>query len=799
MADFVAVIRRTVDGLSENTPEMRDRVYEKARAAVRRQLENMNPRPSDDMINRQLAKLENAITEVDSEHAEALPALDEPVTQEEVTETVAAEAPVAEETVAEAEEARPEVLDEPAAVHEPVAVAEEPVAETEQVAEAYEEPVHAGPVQHAEETVEAAAEAAPVEPVAYEPASEYEQVVEDEPVAAYPAAAEYPAETEYQPAAEPTETVVAPVEEAEAPAVEVAQPETYGHEAAHYPETVEPASAETHQVSDVSPHVDAETRHAEQPSWEEAPAANVEHKPAASEWDLPEWDAVAPAAAPVATDVQPSDQQDTSHHPELLGMHPVEEPQAQPPQVTAKADPARSWSFDDNDPFAPFEERRAEKAAEPEIGDWSWPVEKPAQAAAANAPQSQQERAGTAWDHIDDLLGFEDAANAAATGAAASSAAREPERASDAAASAPRPTSYRATPKPSRFSLKRLVIAAIALLVLGGGGFAYWQNREAGNAWISSIASSITSAVSNIGGAPTAENVPPAQPEGETAKQEPAAHDDTVVPDNSSTKFTQRLLTDGSEKDEGPASVTGENVAQEGKSVAPQTEAGKPVETATAQTGAAGQAAAPANGQPAGQATQPEVAIASGEKMFLYEERLGQSSPTAVPGTVAWSVKEESPGGDAKPEPAIQAQITIPDRGLTALMTIKRNADASLPASHVIEFVFSLPPNFEGGAIDSVQRVSMKRTEQDRGDALIAVPAKITDDFHMIALNDATDAIGNNTELLRSRSWIDIPLTYRNGRRALLTLEKGQSGTDAFNQAMRAWSTSGTAAATNSQ
>ncbi len=129
-------------------------------------------------------------------------------------------------------------------------------------------------------------------------------------------------------------------------------------------------------------------------------------------------------------------------------------------------------------------------------------------------------------------------------------------------------------------------------------------------------------------------------------------------------------------------------------------------------------------------------------------------------------------------------------------MTIKRNADPSLPASHVIEFVFSLPQNFEGGAIDGVQRVSMKRTEQDRGDALIAVPAKITDDFHMIALNDFDEAVGNNTELLRSRGWIDIPLTYRNGRRALLTLEKGQSGNEAFSQAMRAWGSSGSTAAT---
>ena len=36
MADFVAVIRRAVDGLSDNNAEMRQKVYEKARGAVRR-------------------------------------------------------------------------------------------------------------------------------------------------------------------------------------------------------------------------------------------------------------------------------------------------------------------------------------------------------------------------------------------------------------------------------------------------------------------------------------------------------------------------------------------------------------------------------------------------------------------------------------------------------------------------------------------------------------------------------------------------------------------------------------------
>ncbi len=768
MADFVAVIRRTVDGLSENTPEMRDRVYEKARAAVRRQLENMNPRPSDDMINRQLAKLENAIVEVDSEYAEALPALEETEAVEDTSEAVAVEPPV-EEAVSE-----PEAQPEPIAESEPVAVAEEAAPEAESTTELdHRAKVYEEPAQHAEHEVEAG-EVAPAEPTAEEPVAEY------------------------------IETTEVPVEEANAPVVEEAQAVAPAYEAAEYsePAAVE-TYVETYEETVAPPSVDEEPRPVEEPTWHEAPAAADEHKPAVSEWDLPEWDTATPVATPVPVNEPARDEHEPAGTPELLGMHPVEEPQQEAPVEAPKAASAGNWSFDDNDPFAPFEERRTEKSVEPEIADWSWPVERTGQAAAADAPQSQQDRAGTAWDHIDDLLGFEGAAAAATTGAATSNAAREADRGADGAApAASRPASYRATPKPSRFSIKRLAIAAVLLLALGGGGFAYWKNREAGNAWLSGIGASITSAVSNIGGSPAKESAPPPANQGETTQQEPVQHDDTAVPDNNSTKFTQRLLGDGSEVDNGPAVASAEGAAQEGKSVAQQTEASKPAEAATAQGGTAGQAAGtqPAGQQTGGQPTTPEIAIANGEKMFLYEERLGQSSPTAIPGTVAWSVKEESPGGDAKPEPAVQAQITIPDRGLTALMTIKRNADESLPASHVIEFVFSLPPNFEGGAIDSVQRVSMKRTEQDRGDALIAVPAKITDDFHMIALNDSKDAMGNNTELLRSRSWIDIPLTYRNGRRALLTLEKGPSGTDAFNQVLRAWAAApATDAATNSQ
>ena len=72
MADFVAVIRKAVVNLSDNTPENRERVYSKARAAIRRQLEAMSPPPAEEIMNRQMSKLEDAIAEVESEHVVAI-------------------------------------------------------------------------------------------------------------------------------------------------------------------------------------------------------------------------------------------------------------------------------------------------------------------------------------------------------------------------------------------------------------------------------------------------------------------------------------------------------------------------------------------------------------------------------------------------------------------------------------------------------------------------------------------------------------------------------------------------------
>ncbi len=777
MADFVAVIRRTVDGLSDNVPEMRAKVYEKARGAVRRQLESMKPRPSDEMIERQMVKLEAAINEVEDDHAEALPLLDE-------------QQPDSTPEAVDAEEHAVEPAERETAEDEAPAV--EAAEDSHEDRDTVVEEVSHAPVEPVEQYDEHAATVAPVEvsepPIVEEYADrqpEPETVAEADSATSfgdeYPQAEPVPpAEPEgHQPEAIP-ESVASDEPEHQAP-VAFEQPddgEAGSRDAGHAAETVE--------AEQVAEHHDEPAEHKSAP-------------PASSEWELPEWSDPVPAAAHNETVwTEAADTAVVDEIPDLSNYEPVETVTPLRADAGGKdqaaAEPSHSWAWDDSDPFTQSPAPAAADTSEPAISDWSWPVEKPA----VVEPEEQKKASSDSWNEIDELL--EHGSTAVVGAAAASQAGRgHTTSALDEEMEVPaRPVSYRVEPKRSRFNVKAIGLAAGLLAVLGGAGYAYWQNQTAVNAWVSSMLASVTAEIP--GQTKPDVSVPEdaskdlTTPETNNQTQTPANTEVASVEGN--TKFTQRLQQDGTEIDAGPAAApAGENPTEEGKSVAAQTEAGKPVDTAQAtpttpagQTTGEAQPAQPVPGQQTATDPATQQVPAGAQKMFLYEERLGQSAPTAIEGNVAWSVKEESPGGDAKPEPVVQAQINVPERGLTALMTIKRNADSSLPASHVVEFVFSLPENFEGGSIDSVQRVAMKRNEQDRGDPLIAVPAKITDDFHMIALNDFPEAVATNTELLRTRSWIDIPLTYRNGRRALLTLEKGTAGTEAFTKAMQAWS-----------
>jgi hypothetical protein len=126
---------------------------------------------------------------------------------------------------------------------------------------------------------------------------------------------------------------------------------------------------------------------------------------------------------------------------------------------------------------------------------------------------------------------------------------------------------------------------------------------------------------------------------------------------------------------------------------------------------------------------------------------------------------------------------------MTIRQVIRRNTHPTFPASHLVQTVINVSPDFPGKGIRSVPRHVHKTSEDERGDTHIGAAAKVADGFFWIALSAAQADIERNLQLLRERSWLDLPLVYETGQRAILTFEKGAQGAEVFENAFAAWST----------
>ncbi|MFZ3337562.1 MAG: hypothetical protein WA199_16655, partial [Xanthobacteraceae bacterium] len=195
-----------------------------------------------------------------------------------------------------------------------------------------------------------------------------------------------------------------------------------------------------------------------------------------------------------------------------------------------------------------------------------------------------------------------------------------------------------------------------------------------------------------------------------------------------------------------------------------------------------GQAPAPAPGATPGQAA-PQVA----QRVVLYEEDPNNPAGRQFVGSAVWRTETVSPGSGLAPELEVRADITIPERNMTVTWTLRRNTDQALPASHTIEIMFNLPPDFPGGGIANVPGVLMKDSEQARGVPLAGLAVKVTNGFFLIGLSAVDADVQRNIQLLKDRPWFDIPIVYNNGGRAILAMEKGPPGDRAFADAFAAW------------
>jgi hypothetical protein len=188
-----------------------------------------------------------------------------------------------------------------------------------------------------------------------------------------------------------------------------------------------------------------------------------------------------------------------------------------------------------------------------------------------------------------------------------------------------------------------------------------------------------------------------------------------------------------------------------------------------------------------GQPSPSENVAPVAQRVVLYDEDPSDPKGKQYVGSVIWRTEPIKASGNQKPDVAVRADIEIPDRKFKMTMSFRRNTDSSLPASHTAELTFILPQDFSGGGVGNVPGILMKSNEQARGTPLAGLAVKVTEGFFLVGLSNVDSDRARNLQLLKERSWFDVPLVYVNQRRAIIAIEKGAPGERAFNDAFALW------------
>ena len=197
-------------------------------------------------------------------------------------------------------------------------------------------------------------------------------------------------------------------------------------------------------------------------------------------------------------------------------------------------------------------------------------------------------------------------------------------------------------------------------------------------------------------------------------------------------------------------------------------------------------APAEGGGQPAGGSAAPAVAVA--QKAALVEENTEDpKQPKMTSGRAFWRLDAVNAGQGQPLETVVRATVEIPDAGITLQLALKRNRDNALPASHTMELSFTTPPGEAGRMVRDVNPPLFRADDSARGVPVAALAVPVRENLFLIGLSDLRGDLERNTDLIRNRNWIEIPVRFASGTRATLIFEKGVAGERVVADAFKAW------------
>jgi hypothetical protein len=206
--------------------------------------------------------------------------------------------------------------------------------------------------------------------------------------------------------------------------------------------------------------------------------------------------------------------------------------------------------------------------------------------------------------------------------------------------------------------------------------------------------------------------------------------------------------------------------------------------------------AAPASGPQSGQssatpaastpeAASPPASPSAGRAAMLVATADNPQKPVVSLGSTTWSLIPPAPNQPATV--AVKAEADIPDLKMHATMTLRKNTDPTLQATHTIDLKFSFA---EGAPITGFKDVGlpqMRKEDSTAAEALTSVKVKISDTYFLIALAKGESDTARNLDLMQTRAWFDFPLLLNDDRIAKIVFQKSPEGQAMLDKAFEAW------------
>jgi len=217
---------------------------------------------------------------------------------------------------------------------------------------------------------------------------------------------------------------------------------------------------------------------------------------------------------------------------------------------------------------------------------------------------------------------------------------------------------------------------------------------------------------------------------------------------------------------------------------AEQTSGGK-IGQRIGENGAASPASAPASPAPAPPpAPAPTVPIAYRAAILMQAPNEPGGVKTYV-GTVVWRRDSVNRGPNQQLSSAIRADVDLPEAGMKATMTIEKNYEPTLSASHTLSVHFDPAPDSPIGDVRAMNVPEMRRDDAPRGSPLQGMQVDVAPNVFLVGLYSAGET--QNVDMIRSLNWIDIPMSLANGKIAKMTFEKGAAGAQIIDDVFNEW------------